>query len=254
MEDNGIYLLFFTGTVTFFLLSLFIVLLVMNQKQRNLQAGIRAAATATAYREELLRSTLQAAEKERERIARDLHDEMGSLLSVSISRLKNNLPDQQVVLPVLEEAQQTIRRIAFDAFPGSLQLFGLRHALRMLISRVSAIHPAITLQYETGDAALSKEVSLSVYRILQELLTNTLKYAAAANVHISVTCSEALLELQYEDDGGGADMDKISPGSGLNNIYTRILLTKGACHISSQPGGGFRFQAHVPLIHTDHDH
>lgn len=250
-EDSSINLLFFAGTAVLSLFSAFIILIVARQKQRHLKVKMKAEQAERKHREDLLYKVIQATEKERERIARDLHDEMGSLLSLTIMNLrsaaKTGYQPPEEVLRLLDEAQLRTRELAQQTYPTTLELFGLKHLLKIITDRLQAGGIQICYHYELGPSALHKETSLAIYRIVQELLSNTLKYAEATKINLSIREEKKLIIMEYTDDGIGTDLSVSSQGFGLNNIRSRLLFAKSIYQMQSAPGEGFILQAQFPL-------
>ncbi|WP_316835493.1 sensor histidine kinase [Pedobacter nutrimenti] len=250
-QDISINLLFFSGTAILFLFTIFIILMVTKQKQRHLRIKMNAEQAEKQHRENLLYSVIQATETERERIARDLHDEMGSILSLTSLKLKSlhTTKDNSVeeVLHLLSEAQRNARELSNQTYPTPLHLFGLEHVLNIMIGRAVAVGAPIHFSYETGTGKLSKELSLSVYRIVQELLSNSLKYARASSINILIKEQNGAIALDYTDNGVGTDLNFSTPGFGFNNIRSRMLFVHGTFEMTSSAGKGFSFRASIPL-------
>lgn len=250
-EYSSINVLFFAGTAMLSLFSAFIILIVARQKQRHLKLKMKAEQAESKHREDLLYNVIQATETERERIARDLHDEMGSLLSLTIMNLrsasKTGYQPPEEALKLLEEAQRKTRELAQQTYPTTLELFGLEHLLKTITDRLQATGIPISYHYEQGSSTPNKDISLAIYRIVQELLSNTLKYAGATKINLSIKQEKNLMIIAYTDDGIGTDLSVSSQGFGLDNIRSRLLLTKSIYQMQSAPGEGFMLQARLPL-------
>ncbi|MGV3612909.1 MAG: sensor histidine kinase [Fluviicola sp.] len=212
------------------------------------------------HRKELLSSNIQSAEEERLRIARDVHDELGgifSTLSLSIQQLNPETEKNKYTLQQSKHLIQTginsVRRISHAIIPFELELLGLNQTLINYTESVSTAS-GIDIQFEFDHAAeeMSSIVSLATYRIIQELLNNTLKYAKASSVSIICRCYESNLHLDYKDNGVGVDLSdkKIKRGIGIKNMESRVLALDGNVHFISAPGQGFHCTLSLPLNQT----
>ncbi|MBP8213141.1 MAG: ATP-binding protein, partial [Saprospiraceae bacterium] len=141
---------------------------------------------------------------------------------------------------LLDTAVDEVRTISRDLQPGSLQNLGLVPAIKDLINRFEAEnYPDIDFQYYEMPDKIDKMISLSVYRIVQELLTNSLKHAQATEILIQINTEEDELVIQYEDDGIGFDQSNLKrKGMGLENIRSRVNYMHGSISIESENAMG----------------
>ena len=194
-------------------------------------------------------SVIEGQEIERERIAKDLHDSLGGLLSTIKlqfdhvrSKQENmvNLKEYNQAYKLLDTAVEEVRTISRNLQPGSLQDLGLIPAIKDLINRFECeAYPDIYFQYYEMPVKIDKMISLSIYRVIQELLNNSLKHANANEILIQINTEEDELVIQYEDDGVGFDQENlVRKGMGLENIKSRINYMHGSISIDSQSGSG----------------
>ncbi len=207
--------------------------------------------TKSKRKEETLRfrAVLEAEEKERARIAKDLHDGLGQLLStakLNISGLEDEIKGEDKVLVqnsmhLIDEAVQEIRSIAHNMMPAALMEYGLISAIE---SFARAINETKTLQVNFSSKAmqdrLEKSKEIALYRVVQEILHNILKYAQADEVNIALTRIKDTVLLTISDNGQGFDVKTIhqSNGIGWRNIYSRISMVNGAIEVNSTKGKG----------------
>jgi signal transduction histidine kinase len=201
---------------------------------------------------------VQAQELERQRLARELHDETGQALTSIILGLKpfeDTLVDApaRAALSALREqvvrALQDVRRLAVELRPAVLDDFGLGPALERLTDAFAeqsgmrvAFHSAL------GDARLPTEMEIALYRVVQESLTNIVKHANASGVSVSVSRRESGIAAVIEDDGDGFDQRTVrKEGVGLLGMRERLALVDGRLEIESRPGHGTTLVAEVPL-------
>lgn len=197
----------------------------------------------------ITRSILEGEERERERLARDLHDGLGGLLSgVKInfsSWAKNNLSNAtdapfNKILGQLDHSVAELRRVARNLMPQSLIEFGLVTALKDLCSFYMKDGLRIEFQPIGIQAGIDRLKQVHIYRIIQELLSNTVKHAKAS--HILLQCSQHKDQflITMEDDGIGFDPQPlpVNKGSGIKNIRDRVNYLEGMLDIRSAPGNG----------------
>jgi PAS domain S-box-containing protein len=219
-------------------------------------------------REELRRlsaSVTWAREAERRHVARELHDELGqrlSALKLDLATLLAHAGAQpgdtalrmQHLVGSVDEAIAATRRIAADLRPSMLDDLGLNAALEWLAdgwSRRTGV--TITVEGDPVEDSLSEAGAITVYRIVQEALTNVTRHAQARHAHIGLRHHDAELVLVVEDDGRGlapGDMDK-RESSGLAGIRERARILGGRASIDNRPQGGCRLEVRVPFERVD---
>jgi len=197
-------------------------------------------------------------ERERERIAKDLHDSLGGLLSTVKLQFDNfkakinghhHIEQYTKASNLLDDAVEEVRSISRNLQPTALKRLGLVPAIKDLINRFD--DPDMPeIYFQTYDVAsdINELTALSIYRVVQELLTNSLKYAQAKEILLQLNGENDELYLQYEDDGIGFDVDNPpKKGMGLDNIFSRINYLKGQIQMDSKPGEGISVIARIPL-------
>ncbi len=196
-------------------------------------------------------SMLRGQEEERSRLAKDLHDGLGGLLSgvkFSLRNMKDNLvitPDNMAVfersLDMIDTSIRELRRVAHNMMPEMLTKFGLDEALKEYCNTVNATK-LVTVKYQSlgMDTQLDKSTEIIVYRIIQELLNNILKHAAASEAFIQLIREDNRLNVVVEDNGKGFDVSlpENNKGAGWVNIRSRVDYLKGQLDIHSEPGKG----------------
>lgn len=211
-----------------------------QQKIRELEDKMRISS---------MRSVIEGQEIERERIAKDLHDSLGGLISTiklqfdQVINKNENISHQKEykkAYELLDDAVNEVRTISRNLQPSALNELGLVRAVKDLINRFEGDNsPDIDFQYYDIPQKLHKIVALSVYRIIQELLINSIKHAHAQEILIQINTEDDELVIQYEDDGIGFDKNTIkSEGMGLGNIQSRVKYLGGHMHMDSSPGKG----------------
>ncbi|MEP7373560.1 MAG: sensor histidine kinase [Chitinophagaceae bacterium] len=196
-------------------------------------------------------SMLKGQEEERSRLAKDLHDGLGGLLSgvkFSLSNMKDNLivtPDNMAVfersLDMLDTSIKELRRVAHNMMPEMLTKFGLDEALKDYCGSVNATK-LLEVKYQSlgMDSRLDNSTEIIIYRIIQELLNNILKHAAASESFVQLIRDNDRLNIVVEDNGKGFDTALLesNKGAGWANIRSRVEYLKGRLDIHSEPGKG----------------
>ena len=238
-----------------------IVAFVLFQRQKLTRQAHELAQQKIATLEQERRLTAMSAmiegqETERTRIARDLHDGLGGLLSSVKLRLSNlaSNPNQPAFYSqtdqLIDEAAQEVRRIAHNMVPGVLIRFGLIPAIQTLCE---TIQQSGKLEVEFQALRLKEKLSLSptqeamIYRVVQELLQNILKHAQASEALVQLALHDDTLEITVEDDGKGFDPNKAEGGLGMQSIQSRISFLHGTLSINSQEGQGTSVLMYVPV-------
>jgi two-component system, NarL family, sensor histidine kinase UhpB len=185
-------------------------------------------------RRESVRRSLQAQEGERRRVAQELHDEVGQMLTAIVLRL--NRMEREAPATLRSELAETredarasledVRRIAQRLRPEALEDLGLASALEVLCVQVAERGGLrIRTQLDGHLSHVTPEMELVVYRVTQEALTNALRHAEASEVLVELRCEDDALTLRVADDGRG--VDGASPGSGIQGMRERALLVDG---------------------------
>ena len=205
-----------------------------------------------------VRRVVDAQEAERKRLARELHDETGQALTSILLGLKplEGAVDSddaraavESVRELVVETLQNVRRLAVELRPSALDDFGLVPALERLVATFSEhTGTPVDLVAHIGDERLPPEVETTLYRIVQEGLTNAARHAEARTVSISVTRSPTAVVAVVEDDGRGFDQGSVRENAlGLVGVRERTALLGGRVRIETAPGSGTTLVAEIPL-------
>ncbi len=238
-----------------------------EEDERLLQAFAASAATAVATAqnasEEALRRGIEASEAERTRWARELHDETLQQLAglrVLLSGARRS-GDAERMSGAIESALDQIttaigdlRSLITELRPAALDELGTKPALESLVARIAGqTDLEIDFAYENGDAEFrhTAEIESTVYRLIQEALTNVTKHAGATRVEIRVTDRDGRIDVIVHDDGDGFDPRAASPGFGLIGMRERLALVQGSLDLESTPGAGTRLHASIPARPRD---
>ncbi|PXX95741.1 hypothetical protein DF185_21860 [Marinifilum breve] len=217
---------------------------------------ILSVGTDISIRQETERKVLNAVinteESERKRFATDLHDSIGPLLSsinlylTSLGKVKTQDDKDNIIsasLDAVNEALVSIKEISNNLSPHILNDFGLEKAIQSFTNKIN-VSQAINISFyaENMNERLNHQVEVVIFRVVTELINNTIKHAKATNIEINLSLESKLLSLIYIDDGIGFDSKKInagtSSGMGLYNVLSRIRSLNGTHKIKSNPKRG----------------
>ncbi|MCB0686043.1 MAG: sensor histidine kinase [Saprospiraceae bacterium] len=204
-----------------------------------------------------MNAVLQGQETERLRIAKDLHDGLGALLSTvklhfaSVQKeidALSKLNVYQKANELLDNACSEVRRIAHNMMPDALSNLGLVQALEDLLEGLRLKGQKVSLEtINMEDQEIPEETELTIYRIIQELINNITRHAQANSVIVQLSVHENELFISVEDDGRGFDMQKVSDGIGLKNIRSRVAYLGGTMEMESTKNIGTTTNIVIPL-------
>lgn len=231
--------------------------LFFRQRQKLLQNKI---ITIEQQRKlELTQAIIDGEEQERTRLAKELHDGIGGLMSMLKLQFTNFKKSHTAIeenneynsaLELLNTTSQDIRKISHALMPSALERLGLIDALEQFCTQVQhSSNIEIDFQYYNLEARLPQRLELLTYRIVQELLNNILKYAEAKEVIVQLSKNENTISMTVEDDGKGFDVATIKnkDGIGLNSMQKRVELLGGKMDIDAAPGKGTSVHIELPI-------
>jgi len=209
--------------------------------------------------------TLQ--EKERLHLARELHDELGQWLTAiqaeaqairgmpGVEEKPGLLPSVQSIADSAAQIHEVIRRILRRLRPTLLEQLGLMDSLRDLVAQWRKHYPGIAFELLMDGPldSLNEVLNITVYRIVQEALTNIASHADASRVSINVHCAQDAILLAVEDNGKGMDTRQPRSGMGLLGIRERTLAAEGEFALNSAPGQGLRIDIEIPLSRLEEE-
>ena len=259
------------GSAILLVIALFLLLWRETNKHQDFEASSRQQLAdernkldhmvqeRTSSLRKLAANLQQVRENERARLSRELHDELGALLTAAkldVARLKsriNQLPDSGELSRRIQHLTDTLnqgialkRRIIEDLSPSALSNLGLIPALEIQ-AREYADKSGLKVVTHFDPVTMGKDKALTVYRLIQEALTNITKYARASEVRITLTDEGEMARILVEDNGIGFEPDHLPPGShGLAGMSYRVETQEGSIQIDSAPDQGSRISARLP--------
>lgn len=245
-----------------------IVLVIVFIKLLVLSAWLRARLKQKAkFQREIMKqqelatkAVLAAEEKERQRIARDLHDGVGQMMSVAkmnLSAFESDFQfldrDQQEsfekIINLVDESCKEVRSVSHNMMPNALLKNSLSIAIKDFVDKIEKSSLKVRVYTEGLDDRMDSNLEIILYRVIQECVNNVIKHAEASRLDISVLKDNEGISATIEDNGKGFDIgdkDKFE-GIGLKNIITRIEYLKGMVDFDSSPGRGTLIALNVPL-------
>jgi len=260
ITDNIPVLVVLAMTCTGLLVAFFILLYIRNQNRLLLQKKKLQEAEIN-YQKELLHAVIASQEQERKRIGMDLHDEVGSALS-SLRMITENFARQEATLSATQTFNQQcksiidrvitdVRNISHNLSPLTAGVYGFSDAIEDLCDNVNQSGKiALSLQLDANGAspALDDTAALALYRVVAELINNTIKHAGASNIVLSFSTDNDVLVIDYADDGKGMPpaAGNAGKGMGLRNIESRLGMI-GATYSLKNENYPFEMQISLPL-------
>ncbi len=217
-------------------------------------------ARAEQQNQALTQHSLKIQEEERQRLSQELHDELGQsltaikVMTATATHKQADVPQiMQAITEICDHLMAVVRSMMQQLHPLILTELGLKATLEDLIGHWQDRNPALSVEFVCDDAidTLDDAVTIQLYRVIQECLTNINRHAAARHVAITLKMENlATLSVQIADDGDGCHIDRISSGFGLLSIKERIKSLDGELSIHSSPGEGMTIEISIPIRNT----
>jgi signal transduction histidine kinase len=200
---------------------------------------------------------LEGQDLERQRIAQELHDNLGSILVTmgmyAETFLRSIQESEKSVLAekindIAKKANETAHQISQELDSNALKYFGFQSALSSLVEAINTINSVKIETHIELQGELNYQITFNLYRIIQELINNTLKHASASVIRIHLTeVGKEYISFIYEDNGIGITSTKPSKGLGLRSIFLRVEKLNGQISLGTENGKGFSATIEIPL-------
>lgn len=221
----------------------------------SFQAIIRDVTKRANTTRLLLKTAIHTQDTERARISRDIHDGIGQTLTgikFYIEDLKDKVDDDLIeqvnhISDTLKSSINQLRTICYEMLPPSVSNFGIQKAIELLCQNTSTDKVKITSFFNNEITLSDKELEISIYRIAQEFINNSIKYADCTEIQISFKVQKNQLNLILVDDGKGFDITNCDKGLGINNIITRVKSFNGTIELKSNDNTGTIFKISLPV-------
>ncbi len=235
-----------TLVVVILITLLFFFVIVYQRKMIKNQVDLRKL--HDVQQQELLKAVVETQEIERKRLAEDLHDSVGQVLSaikLNLHRLDKTIDagKEKTLLAdtrnLTDESIQEIRNIIHNVLPPVLTDFGFIDALKALSEKIeTATGVKIKLIKNIGDERFAPSIELALYRIVQEIFSNTIKHADANVIQVTLNREDNFLVIMIADNGVGFDLANVKHGFGLKNLQSRVQLINGKIDYYTKPAHG----------------
>ncbi|MBD2703865.1 sensor histidine kinase [Spirosoma sp. BT702] len=247
------------GTAVLLMMAVFIIVFVAYYQQKQTKQQLAFTELQAKHRRDLMEATLRGQEEERRRLAEDLHDGIGTMLSVTkmtLNQLERQVGGEvkvgyefQKTRSMIDETMTNVRRISRNLVPTTLERFGLLPALEELAEKATDTDTEVQLDCPEFLPQLTPALDLMLYRIAQELLNNAIRHARARHIIIQLFNLGSEIRMSVIDDGIGFDFDAIMEnrqrGLGLRNIESRLSVVDGHATFDVVPGRGSRIHIQV---------
>jgi len=258
-SEYQVALIIIVGTVAMLLLSGAIVIFMVIYQKRMFQEQVKRQQLELGYQQKLMEAVLESQENERRRLAGDLHDSIGGMLStirVGLTSISRQIDHPEIInqpKQMLDETINTVRNISLDLMPPTLERFGLSFAIKELCERLN-VSANVPVMYHEGEQVrnLPGSTQLMIYRVAQELINNAVKHSNASAINVTVSGTNRF-ELIVEDNGSGFDVDSVRQhsgkrtGLGLYNIENRARVLNATLQIEASKKKGSRITMTMPL-------
>ncbi len=268
MFNNPNSILIFTGTAILLIMGIGLIVFVIIYQQQQLKQKYEQHKQIQELKNEMQRQMLESAlevqEVERVRIAKDLHDEVGAMLSVtkmSFNQLLRKIDNAEDLATMgkqtrelLEQSISQVRRISKELVPSTLEEFGLISSVDEFIQKVHlASTMAFVFSHEGIDVKhrFDRKIELTIYRLIQELVNNALKHAEATEITLLLTTKDNKIIFTFTDNGKGFNFEAVrsdkKSGLGLRNMASRLNVLNGLIDIKSVLGQGTQTTIEIPI-------
>ncbi|RDB03664.1 sensor histidine kinase [Runella aurantiaca] len=260
-EINEVIIIVLAGTFLMLLLLTFIFSFFFLHQRRQLQNIQEKAALHAQYQQEILQSQIEIQNQTLQHISGELHDNIGQLLSVARLQL-NMLEEEEKATPaqirevndVIDKTIHELRALSKSLDGDFVKDFGLMESLSHELQRIRTMSKYQTEIITEGEPyRLEGQKEIVLFRVVQEILNNTLKHAAAKNIKVTLQYEPTQFTLMVQDDGKGFDFEKLKSremtesGAGLRNIKRRTELIGGNCQLESTLGIGTKIRLQLPI-------
>lgn len=261
-SSSEISIIFIAGSAIMLLVFGFILLFVVLYERKKNKYRMQLQEIEIGNQKKMLEAVITTQEKEKQFFAEELHDSLGQILStinINLNNLEQRIAvraDTESIAHLINETKkltkssiQEVRNISQKLLPVVLSDFGLETALKDLCNRINDLNVLKTeLHFKPGKVRYPEETEKAIFRISQELINNTLKYAAASHIIIKLYHTSEHIVYDYQDNGKGFNMDspREKPGLGLKSIESRVSFLNGTLQINSEKNNGIKVSIHIP--------
>jgi two-component system NarL family sensor kinase len=259
-EGSNVTMMFAFGTSAMLMMVVAIVLFIVFYQKKMLQEQLNRQVMESGHRQKMMEVEMQSRENERSRLSKEIHDGVGVMLqalratTLAVARNASD-EDRHELGEQINEITETVRSMAYDLMPASLQKFGLRETLDELCNRLNRFNDKLQFIFscEGPDRALDSWQELLLYRMVQEATNNAIKHSGASEIRIEMEWSIDALLLSVRDNGRGFEFpgteNKIlgRHGLGLYSLENRSNLLGAEMKFQTNSPTGTLLTIHLPL-------
>ncbi len=258
--ETQAYLIFAVGSLAMLFMAGAIIIFVTFYQKRMLNEQLRRQSMEAEYQRKLLEAQLESQERERARVSKDLHDDVGLMLQAlrtTTLAVIHQAPeeDRQEVQQMVSEITESVRRISWDLMPSSLERFGLTETIDEMCMRLHKRGLPVHFELDGAAQPLSKRNEVLLYRMTQEMVNNALKHAKASAIDVKLQWHADKLMLQVKDNGVGFELptsvnySPIGSGLGLLSLKSRADLLNAQLTFEKNIPSGTVISVNLPLLH-----
>ena len=258
-SEYQVALIIIVGTVAMLLLSGAIVLFMVIYQKKMFQEQVKRQQLELSYQQKLMEAVLESQENERRRLAGDLHDSIGGMLStirVGLTSISRQIDHPEMIIQpkqMLDETISSVRNISLDLMPPTLERFGLTFAIKELCERLQLTSKVPVVFHEGEEVrTLTRSTQVMIFRVAQELINNAVKHSNASAISVTLGGTNRF-ELIVEDNGSGFDVESVRQhstkrnGLGLYNIENRARVLNATLQIEASKKKGSKITMTMPL-------
>lgn len=262
-STNVTYVVYF-GTFGMLLLAIGLIVFIVFHQRKVIYFQLRMKKMQEEQQQMMLQASIQSQEEERQRIAADLHDDAGPLLATVRLYLNENLihQDQGTQLQsiynakqIIDDTIQLIRNMSHSLIPPTLKNFGLESAVNDMFQKINGSGSiSASARFHDYKRRLKLEYELSIFRVLQELVNNTIKHSHSSFIHLTQNKTDQYIYIRMHHDGEGltqTEYEKLRDtpaGMGLKNIYSRIKILNSKILFEKDPSNTyFKVTIEIPI-------
>jgi len=246
--ENDLIPVLITGTLVFVVLIVFLFFFVIIYQRKMIKNQVELRRLHNEKQIDLLNAVFETQETERKRLAEDLHDSVGQVLSaikLNLHRLdKSGITDSGHPLlagtrNLTDDCLQEIRNIIQNLLPPVLTDYGLLEALEGLCIKIEQnTKIKVELRKNIEAVRFKPAIELAFYRTAQELFSNAIKHSGATAIHVRLSREDKKIVMEFKDNGKGFDLNNVKHGFGLKNLQSRVQLINGEINIYTKPQQG----------------
>jgi len=263
-EGNQILILFIASTALILIIVILAFTFIASYQRKIVVQKLRIQEDENELQQKLLKASVNSQELERKRIAADLHDEIGSLLSslrANMNHLKtiDAIPSDEKAFidqaeKLIDNGLSNVRRISYDLLPPTLSKFGLYEALLELVTETNRLtHVSFTANLDClKNQHFPDHVNLALYRVFKELVSNSLKEITMNEIEVQCQRSDELI-FEYSDNGNGFSHMLQTQGLGIVTMQSRVQSLRGSITFSTARDDFFSASIRIPLKTENYD-